>query len=83
MGKFLEWARLSITSLQPEKKTVGPWAHREAGLTFPSVNSWKSRRQQGALERRHRLIRGPEAVSDASKPLTPIPEPARCGQVVV
>lgn len=83
MGEFLEWAILSVTSLQPEKKTVGPWAHREAGLTFPSMNSWKSRHQQDALERRHRLVRGPEAVSDASRPLTLTPEPARCGPEVV
>lgn len=38
MESFLEWTRLSIANLQPEKKTAGPWAPREVGLISLSMN---------------------------------------------
>lgn len=49
MEGFLEWTRLSIANLQPEKKTAGPWAPREVGLIFLSMNG-KADTEGGALE---------------------------------
>lgn len=82
MKGFLEWARLSIANVQPEK-TVGPWAHREVGLAFPSMNG-KARTKRILWNRRCGRLMGPEADPDSSSTLDPAnPVPGRCSPVVV